>query len=218
VAGATPTPLPTADPVQTAPPEGAADEDWFADAVFIGDSRTDGFRLYSGVTHADFLAVTGLNVYDVMNGKKVIRAGEEKVSILDALSQKQYGKVYISLGVNELGYHDPEGFTDTYGQIIDAVRALQPEAVLYIQSIIPVNAEKCLANSQPAYVTNEAIADYNAALSALCEEKQVPFLDLSQALADETGEVPAEDSADGIHFKRSGYVKWKDYLLAHTTP
>ncbi len=226
-----PTPTLESDYTQPLSPENSAEPDWtqpvslgeaadaqtwFDDAVFIGDSRTDGFHLYSGVTGADFLDYNGISVYDVMNGKKVIRSGSEKISILEALAQKPYGKVYISLGVNELGYNDASGFAQVYGQLIDAVRDCQSDAILYVQSIIPVNTAKCNANGQPYYITNEAIASYNEALAALCAEKKVFFVNVSEALVDETGEVSREDSSDGVHFQKSGYVKWRDYLLTHT--
>lgn len=221
-----PTPSPTPEPTPTLEPEPdytqpvplgeKVEMEWFSDAVFIGDSRTDGFKLYSGISGADFLDYTGITVFDVMEGKKVIRVDGGKVSVLDALARKQYGKVYISLGVNELGYYDPQGFADTYGQFIDAVRACQPEATVYVQSIIPVNTGKCKANDIPYYVTNEGIASYNEALAAMAAEKKVPLINVSEALVDETGEVPREDSADGVHFQKTGYVKWLDYLMTHT--
>ncbi len=220
----TPTPVPTPEPTpepdwtQPVPLGEAVDpESWFADAVFIGDSRTDGFHLYSGVPEsADFLDHTGITVFEVMEGKPVIRRGEEKVSILDALARKQYGKVYISLGVNELGYGDAQAFADTYAQLIDAIRACQEEATVYVQALIPVNTAKCKANDQPYYVTNENVAAFNEALSAMAAEKKVPFLNIPEALVDETGEVPKDLSSDGVHFKKEGYVLWMDYLLTHT--
>lgn len=225
----TPTPAPTATPepestqppsepeaVQPVPEGEKAEMDWFSDAVFIGDSRTEGFKLYSGISGADFLDYTGITTFDVVNEKRVIREGDKKVSVLEALGRKRYGKVYLSLGVNELGYFDAERFAAAYGQIVDAVRALQPDAALYIQSIIPVNTGKCKANDIPYYVTNEGIASYNAALEQLAAEKKTLYLKVSEALVDETGEVPREDSADGVHFQKSGYEKWLDYLMTHT--
>lgn len=216
----TPTPEPTPEPDWSQPvPEGKAvdPEEWFADAVFIGDSRTDGLKLYSGITsQAAFLDYTGITVYDVLNGKTVIRSGDKKISILDALAQHTYGKVYISLGVNELGYYDAEGFAETYAQIIDAIRDCQPEALVYVQSIIPVNTAKCKANQAPYYVTNEGIASYNEALAAMCAEKEVRLIAVDQALVDEEGQVPSHLSADGVHFKKEGYTIWLDYLSTHT--
>lgn len=215
-----PTPTPTPEPDWSQPvPESEAveQEEWFSDAVFIGDSRTDGLKLYSGITSkANFLDYTGLTVYDVMNGKKVIRSGKEKLPVLEALALESYGKVYISLGVNELGYYDPEGFAETYGEAIDAIRECQPEALIYIQSILPVNSAKCKANDVPYYVTNEGVVSYNGVLPALCEEKKVRLVDVPDSLRDEAGESPTDLSADGVHFKKAGYEAWLEYLTTHT--
>lgn len=215
-----PTPEPTAVPEPSVPPVQKAPTDGgsrFSDAVFIGDSRIEGFRLYSGVTtDATFLDHTGLTVYEVNEGKKVIRRGDKKVSVLDALSEGTYGKVYIALGINELGYFDPEGFAETYSQVVDAIRECQPSARIYIQSLLPVNTEKCSANDIPYYITNEGIANYNAALETRFADQDVSLLGVPDGLTDENGEVLREYSADGVHFQKDGYVLWLDYLSAHT--
>lgn len=215
-----PTPTPTPEPDWSLPvPEGEpVDQDeWFSDAVFIGDSRTDGLHLFSGITdQADFLYSTGITVFGVLNESKVIRQGDKKVSILEALGQKEYGKVYVSLGVNELGGTSAEEFSEAYAQLIDKIRELQPNARLYIQSIIPVNTAKCKANDQRPYVTNENIARFNAVLAQLAQDKKVPLVNVSEALIDEDGEVFSDLSADGVHFKKEGYKIWLDYLANHT--
>lgn len=217
-----PEPTPTPEPDYSRPvPEGEAVEgnEWFADAVFIGDSRTDGFKLFSGVTReAAFLDYTGLTVFEVMEDKAVIRDGEEKISVLQALERAQYGKVYISLGVNELGYWDPNKFADTYADFIDAVRERQSGAILYIQAIIPVNTELCKTHKQPYYVTNERIAAFNEALIAMAAEKEVCLLRVDEPFLDESGETAKDLSADGVHFTKEGYRLWLDYLLTHTQP
>ena len=95
----TPEPAPVPDYSLPVPAGEAVAAEWFDDAVFIGDSRTDGLHLFSGVSaKAVFLESTGLTVYEVMEGKEVIRLGREKVSVLDALTQNTCGKVYISGG------------------------------------------------------------------------------------------------------------------------
>lgn len=213
-----PTPTPTPPPDYTQPvPQGEAKElTWFDDAVFIGDSRTVGLQMYGGISGADFLDFTGLSVYKVMDNKPVIRSGEEKISVLDALSQKAYQKVYISLGINELGYYDPQGYAKTFASLVDEVRRLQPEALVYIQNLIPVNSEACVLHKQADYVNNQGVADYNAALAQMCAEKEVPLVNVAEALVDDTGEPPSDLTADGVHFQKPGYLLWRDYLLCHT--
>ncbi len=99
---------------------------------------------------------------------------------------------------------------------MDAVRESQPDAVVYVQAILPVNTEECKKCGQPYYVTNENVEQYNAALADKCAEKEVWFVDVPGELLDENGEVLSDLSADGVHFKKDGYVIWLNWLLCHT--
>lgn len=209
---------PPSQPPEESPPGPSVDPDvWLSDAVFIGDSRTDGLRLYGGISDtAAFLCQTGLSVYKVDQNQAVIRQGERRVSVLDALGRGSYGKVYLSLGLNELGYFNPAGYAETYGRVIDAVAARQPGARIYVQLIIPVNDARCRASGTPYYITNQAVSDYNAALTALCADRDVTLLAAPPELLDETGQLREDVTTDGAHFRPEGYALWRDYLLAHT--
>lgn len=226
-AAPTPKPTPSSEPASTPQPsydwtqpvpegESADPETWFQDAVFIGDSRVEGLHSFSGIKGGEFLTYTGLTIYEVDNGKEVIRQGDKKLPLLEALSRKSCGKIYIALGINELGYFDADGFAETYGRVIDKLRECQPDAAIYVQAIIPVNTAKCGTNNQPYYITNEAIRSYNEALAAMAGEKKVFLLDVPQSLIDEDGEALADYSSDGVHFKKEGYVVWLEDLLRHT--
>ncbi len=198
-------------------PEGeAADEDWFSDAALVGDSRVDGLRLYGGIKGAQFIFRTGMSIYEVAEEKENIRDGGGKTSVYALLSQARYAKVYLSIGVNELGYFDPDGYAETFGQVIDRVRELQPEAALYVMTITPVNPDMCREHDKPDYINNDMISQYNAALARVVGEKGIKLLNPAAALTDENGVLREDLSSDGVHYTREGYVLWRDYLLTHT--
>lgn len=210
-------PEPEVEPYDYALPAPESDEvgdDWFADAVFLGDSRTDGLRLYGGITEADFICYKGLMCREFDN-KRCISDSGKKITPQAALTKKQYGKVFLMLGLNELGFAT-ETFAEDYAALIDAVRAAQPEAVLYVQSIVPINDRKSREKNQPYYVTNEKITAFNAEITRLCEEKQVILVDTAAGLSDETGELPYEAATDGVHFTKAWYQNWYTYLKTHT--
>ena len=206
---------PAYDFSQPAPETAAVDDSWFDDVVFMGDSRTDGLRLYGGIPGADFIESTGITVFDV-GTKQSIRIDGQKYTMMQALGLKQYGKVYVMLGVNELGYFNDQAFADAYSQMVDDIRAIQPNAVIYLQNLVSVNPEKCKANNQPYYVTNEKIAVYNDIIADIAEEKHAVLVDVNAALVDETGILPGSGTTDGVHFTKDYYVKWYDYLKIHT--
>lgn len=200
---------------QPAPEREAVDNSYFEDAAFIGDSRTDGFLLYSGIGCGANLTSNGLSIFQLAE-KKALTIQGETYTLLEALALEQYGKVYLSLGINELGYFDDEGFYRSYCEAIDAIRSLQPNAVIYIQGLIPLNEEVIAQTGGRSYLTNEHLRVYNDLMRQAAEEKQVVFLDLYSAFADEDGALPAEASRDGIHLLSDWCKQWLAYLQTHT--
>lgn len=200
------------DYAASVPEAEAVEDDWFADAAFVGDSLTDGLLLYSGIKGADNLSYKGMTVQTVRTDK-VIRQDGAKYTPLEALGRKTYGKVYILLGVNELGWYNDQRFYDCYAQLVDLVRKAQPDAQIYLQTLLPVTAEKSESHE---WLKNEKIAVYNDLIARLAEEKEVYLVDAHAALADENGVLPADESTDGVHLTKSGYQCWADYLRTHT--
>lgn len=194
----------------------AVDLDYFSDAAFVGDSLTDGLLIYSqlNTTTAANLSHQGLNVLTAVT-EDVITVGGEKVSAVDALKAKDYAKVYILLGVNELGWYNDQRFYNTYADLVDAVKANAPNAVIYLQTLLPVTAEKSRTHD---YFNNEKILVYNDLIAKLAQEKGVYLLDTHVSVMNDDGVLPADGSSDGIHLTRSYYAKWLDYLRTHTAP
>lgn len=214
-----PTSAPKSEPEQTpydytapVPQSDPAAEDWFADAAFIGDSLTDGLLLYSGVRGPANLSYKGLTVQSARTDR-VIKSGSGKITPLKALGQKTYGKVYLLLGVNELGWYNDERFYNAYAELIDLVRETQPDAQIYLQTLLPVTAEQ---SADHAYINNSKIEVYNSLITALAAEKEVFLLDTHAALAGEDGALPAEGSTDGVHLTKPYYKIWLEYLRVHT--
>ena len=199
-------PVPASDPV---------DNSYFQDAAFIGDSRTDGFLIYSGIGCGENLTSNGLSIFK-LEEKKAFTIDGTKYTLLDALGRQQYGKVYISLGINELGYYDDQGFYEAYCQTIDLIRQCQPHAVIYIQGLIPLNEDVIAQTGGASYLKNDHLLIYNDLMKQVAEEKQVAFLDLNPYFAGEDGQLPAEASTDGIHLRKAYCEQWLEYLKAHT--
>lgn len=200
---------------QPVPVSAAVDNSYFADAAFVGDSRTDGLLIYSGIGCGTNLTSNGLSIFD-LSQKKALTIGGQKYTLLEALALKQYGKVYLSLGVNELGVYNDEGFYRSYCAAIDSIRASQPNAVIYIQGLIPLNEGVIAQTIKRDYLTNEHLTVYNNIMKRVAAEKQVAFLDLHTEFLDENGELPADASNDGVHLLRDGYKQWLAYLKTHT--
>ncbi|MBC8558961.1 GDSL-type esterase/lipase family protein [Fumia xinanensis] len=195
-------------------PAGAAvDNSYFDDAVFIGDSRTQGFIIYNGLSNATTYMDKGLKV-DTAFTKADIEVNGVKMSAMDALAQnKTFKRVYVMLGVNELGWAYSDIFIEKYGELVDKIKEIKPDAEIYIQSILPVSEKK--SSSDKIYNMTK-INEYNSLIKKMAEDKKVYYLNVAEAVADSSGYLPAEASTDGVHLNKEYCGKWLDYLKNHT--
>jgi len=195
-------------------PETAAVEDtYFDDAVFLGDSRTEGLFLYSGLKTGTPYTSVGATVESVFTKKSFKTGSGEKVPILDAMAGEDCGKIYIMLGVNELGWTKTQNYHDQYAKLIDRLRADHPEAKIALQSLPPVSAKQ---DAKKTYVNNERIKAYNEVIKALAEEKECWFLDVASCLTGKGGVLPVKQTTDGVHFNTAGCKTWLGYLRTHS--
>ena len=208
--------LPRYDFPQPAPERAAVDNSYFDDAAFVGDSRTDGFMLYSGVGTGKGFTSNGLSIFKLAE-KKALTIDGKDYTLLEALELEQYGKVYLCLGVNELGIYKDDAFYESYCQAIELIRQAQPNAIIYIQGLIPVNEGEIVNYNGNKYkLSNEHLRVYNDLMRRAAEEKQVVYLDLYAAFADENGELPQGSSRDGVHLGKESCIRWLEYLKTHT--
>ena len=187
------------------------EDTYFSDAVFVGDSRTEGFYLYSGLKEGQYLYSVGATVESVFS-KSTQQTAAGKVPILDALAGMECSKIYIMLGANELGWNSSQTFRDQYAKVIDRVQADHPDATVVIQSILPVSQ---VQEDKKTYVNNTRIREYNTLLEELAEEKGCVYLDVASAVCDETGCLRADWNFDGVHLNTAGCQAWLQYLKEH---
>lgn len=190
----------------------AAPENDFDDAVFIGDSRTEGLENYNGLGNAEYYTMKGLMVNTIYT-KPAVQSGSGKVPIMQALQSRQFGKVYIMLGVNELGWSSTQKFVDGYGKMLDDIKKYQKHAKIYVQSILPVSAKKAATDK---IYNNSKIASYNKQLQKLAVGKKAVYLAVNAAIWDKQGNLPESASTDGVHLNQEYCKKWCEYLKTHT--
>ena len=173
-----------------------AGEEYFADAAMIGNSLVDGMRLYSGLNMTYF--------------------GQESTNVksykLDKLLQGSYGKVYIELGINDMGL-SLETYIDGYRTIIDRIRSVMPEAEIFVLSMTPVTKAKSTQGFAMSEITRR-----NEALHDLAGEMECWYIDCCTPLCGADGYLLPEYAAswDGAHLKETaGYVAWADIIRTY---
>ena len=190
---------------------------WFDDAIFIGDSRTEGLFLYSGIaelTKATPYAIRGFTTFDIQGNEK-FKSGSKYVTAIEKIKENpNFSKAYINLGVNELSPGGSEDFIKRYDEIVCAVLEASPSARIIIQSIIPLTS---FQSSQSSYVNNENTKEFNDALEKYADEKGFLFLDTCGLLSDTNGALSeCYALSDGIHLTVDACKKWFDFLCYYT--
>ena len=178
--------------------------EYFDDALFIGDSRTVGIKLYGTLKNADYFCDQGLMV------SRIDESTVENATVWDKLRKKQYAKIYIMLGVNEIG-NDIEGTTAKYRRLVDGVKELQPDAVIFLQANLHVASYKV-----DAVINNDRLNALNANLQAMADNSKVYYLDVNGQFDDENGALKEDLTSDGVHVLAKYYTDWCTWLCQNT--
>lgn len=186
---------------------------YFNDAVFLGDSRTLGISDYAGLDETDFYCDSGMTIFKLLEeGGVTYQKTGNKENIPSVLQQKKYGKIYIMLGMNELGYGNTDMYLEQYRKVVNQIREWQPNAIIYIMANLHVSREK---NNMETEFNNININDKNAASALLANGTDIFYLDANPLFTDSEGFLNAELSFDGVHLYAQHYDKWREFLLEH---
>ena len=193
-------------------PYAKANISYFDDAAFLGDSRTLGISDYAGLDAADFYCDSGMTIFKILEEEVTYQKTGSKVLMPEVLQNKKYGKIYIMLGMNELGYGNTEMYLEQYRQVLIQIREWQPEAIIYIMANLHVSEEK---NNMETEFNNMNINSKNAASAELANGTDVFYLDVNPVFTDEEGYLNAELTFDGVHLYAKHYDAWREFLLEH---
>lgn len=189
-------------------------DEYFADAVFAGDSLTDGFRIYDVGQHFDVISKVGLSPQTATSATCFTTPEGEELIMADAIKYLGSRKAYILLGANGLNWTTPDNLIVGYYELVDQLMRVNPDTYIILQSIPPVTA--ATAAARPSY-TQETVEYYNSLVKNLAMEKGIYFLDVYSAFVQEDGYLSTDIAApDGMHLTPSGYKVWFDYISTHT--
>lgn len=189
-------------------------DEYFADAVFLGDSRTVGMYEYGGLKDiSTFYCATGLSVHKLFDKKIVEVPGEkQKITVEEALSRKQFAKIYLMIGINEMGTGTADSFLEKYRECVAHLRELQPDAIIYLQGIMQVSQKR---SEKGDAITKEGIDIRNEGIRQMADDEHIFYLDVNEAVCDSEGYLIADYSGDGVHLKAQYIDLWKNYLKNH---
>ena len=192
-----------------------ADVSYLDDVLFIGDSRTSTLQQYAGWDNATFYVKNGLTIWNVLEAK-IAECEGELVTVEEALQKEKFGKIYIMLGINELGRGTPDTFAEEFRRVVKRIQELQPDAVIVMEAIMHVTETK---DAEETYINNAEINARNEKLKELADSEGVYWLDVNPVTDDgEKGCLVEEYSFDGVHLKVKYIDIWKDFILENPFP
>ena len=176
---------------------------YFDDALFIGDSRTVGLSEYGTLKNAEYYCDIGLSAAG-MNSTSV-----NGVTFDQEIDSKQYGKIYLMLGINECG-NDHESTMTAYRGVVEKLKVHQPDAVIYLMANLHV-----AQSAETGAISNANIENLNSGIRTLADNKRVFYIDVNEVYTDENGYLKTDYSFDGVHPYGEYYVMWCDWLCQH---
>ena len=153
-----------------------------------------------------------MSVYGI-HGTEVYVSGVGDVFPSGLLSSRQYGKIYLMLGINEVG-NALESTVDSYTRLVEWIQSKQPEADIFIQGNLHVSKRR---SDSDKMVNNQAINGLNRELSKLADDEKVFYLDANVIFDDENGALGADKTGDSTHLYAKYYPRWGEWIVDQTS-
>ena len=171
----------------------------------LGDSLVVSLQSANVATDYDFYGKVSLHV-NTMDSKKA--SGSDRF-ILDEVIGRDYDRVVILVGINDLDYADSV-WGEWYRDVIRGVKTRAPGAKVFAHAIFPVNDARAAGDGYGT--TNAKVKNKNAVIARIAAEENVTYLDPVAVMTDASGQLPYDAASDGIHFGPTYARVWYDWV------
>lgn len=194
----------------------AVDDSYFEDAVFIGDSRMQGFRNLSGITKGSFVTAVGMELENFYTDSQIATAAGN-VTVLNALKNINFSKIYMMLGTNELGAYDMNQVGESYRQVLADIKQLSssPDPIVYVYSVIYVDEPLVTTGD---YVNNTNVDAVNMEILKMCKKEGYHYINLNEVFSNGYHGLISGAAEDGIHLNTDYCKEWLEYTKTHYIP
>ncbi len=180
-------------------------------SLFVGDSRAVGLKEYAGIDGVEWFCDVGMSSAN-LEGKSIAVGTREKMSLDELLQETQYRKIYLMMGINEVGNHMPTT-VQKHRELVERILQLQPDAEIFIQANLHVSK---IRNDRGDSVNNAAIDRLNSQLSEIAEKERVYYMDVNPIFDDATHSLRSDATGDGVHPYAKHYAQWGNWIIAET--
>ncbi len=167
--------------------------------VLLGDSITDFFTWYE--LFYDYSKTSGQAVYNRGIG------GDTTDRLLERLQENVLSinpkNIVLLIGTNDIGRGLPLSLTlQNVEQIIKTTKSKCPDVNFILEAVYPIN-EKMRDKFEKR--KNKKIDEMNKEYVKLCKKYDCIWLDFTDELKDETGNLKCEYTYDGLHVNTKAY-------------
>lgn len=188
---------------------------FFDDAAFIGDSVSLKLQRYQASTgvfgSATFLTAGSYSVNHAVNDTMFLSYRGQQMKPEDALAACGAKKVFILLGMNDIGLVGVDGSIENWGKFITRLRAKNPDIAIYIQSGTPI-----YIGGERGSLNNTNMNRYNEKLKSFAVQNNCYFIDIATTMKDANGGLKAAYCSDQyVHLTDEACVAWVSVLRSY---
>ncbi len=159
----------------------------FSDVVIMGDSQVYSFLEFDLLDSRSVIANIGDTIEDALNYQ-------------DELQSLNPSYLVLAYGLNDVESDiSVETYIEEIIEVTAQFQALLPDTAIYINSIIPSTEQGIEKLPVRANIPN-----WNDTVSSYCDENDIPYIDLTETLA----EHPDLYEPDGVHVKKEFLQYW----------
>ncbi len=207
------------------PESAAADKSYFDDAAFVGDSISLMLSYYNAsakaLGNAQFFTAGSLSaanaLWEVSDKSVHPSYNGTKMLVEDCIKNSGVKKVYIMLGMNDIGLYSLDDSIENYKELVKRIKEKSPSVIIIVESMTPIAST---SNRLGDKFNNTRIREYNSKLLEMCREMGWYFVDVGSVMYDESGYLRKDFCSDletmGMHFTNAGCEQWVSYLMTHT--
>lgn len=202
-------------------------DDYFDDALFVGDSVSNGLKLYtsmyekgifSGMTFHTGACYGFNNCLSAVTNKSLhpVYQGQQR-TIWEMISLTNPNKVFIGFGLNDFGCVTTNNIKKCLDKIIANIRAVKPDIqIILLSSGYFTKAGEKYNPSMNDFRVCSRQRDYNQFVLEYCNSLGLDYIDVSNCFADEYGYLDKDLAMDNYchpHIKH--YHMWRDILYGY---
>lgn len=195
-----------------APPAVSSDPcTYFDDAVFIGDSvslKLSYYAMNGSLGSPIFLTRGSYSMCHAAWNTMYLNYQGQDMTPEDALAATGAKKVFIMLGMNDIGAYGIDKTIEHWEMVIGRIKEKCPDLEIFIQSCTPI-----CAGGERGSLTNANMDSFNARLKTFAVEHGCHFLDIAPYMKDANGALVSAYCSDGyVHLTDEGVEVWVKVL------